>query len=349
MAKIKTVFGWFGRVGTSILIIAFLMLGPFTFMPSLLNSQANINRVDSYRYQGILELWHIETFEGGSASRSGFLERQAIAFEKENKGTYIVVKTMTPEQLKLNLQNNSKPNMLSFGIGVEDIFVDDLCKLDFEMTVRSDILQGGKFNNELLAMPYILGGYAFITQNNVQDTTVGKTGTGAVGSTNPFKACASENIKVSFADNLDYDTYNTYDKYLKGNYDNLLGTQRDVYRISNRVNKGVLSNVNYKFLSGYTDLVQYISIFKTTELEQEICKDFVKKLVSDEVQNKLANINLFSVLQNKKLYTDDIFGEMENCLNKTLKTENVFLNQSVINAEKDKYFKMVGARWTHTN
>ena len=342
MAKVKTVLSWFCRVGVSIVLVAFLFLAPFTIMPSLLNSQANINRVKDYDYQGILELWHIETFEGGSASRSAFLEKQAINFEKENKGIYIVIKTMSLEQLQLNLQNNQKPNMISFGIGVGDKITQDLISLNFNLNVRQDILDGGKFNNQQLAMPYILGGYALISQNQFTDTLNGKTGVGNVGTTNPFKAVKIENLKLSFADNINCDSYNAYDKYLKGGYDNLLGTQRDVYRINNRVNKGLLSNINYKFLNGYTDLVQYISVFKSAEIEQEICKQFVKKLISDQAQSKLANINLFSVLQNKKLYTDDIFGKMEESLSNNLKTENVFLNTSMIKEEKEKYFEMVG-------
>ena len=34
----------------------------------------------------VLELWNVDTFEGGTASKSGFLEKVALAFEKKYKG-----------------------------------------------------------------------------------------------------------------------------------------------------------------------------------------------------------------------------------------------------------------------
>ena len=106
MTKLKVFFDWFFKIGLSILLVLFLVFAPFTIMPSLLQSQANVNRTDEFQSQGIFELWHIETFEGGSASRTSFLEKQAIAFEKENKGVYIVVNSMSLEQFAINVSND---------------------------------------------------------------------------------------------------------------------------------------------------------------------------------------------------------------------------------------------------
>lgn len=338
MQKIKKILNWFYKAGISILLVIFLFLAPFTIMPNLLNTQANINRVKPYNYQGILELWHIETFEGGSVSRSSFLQKQAVAFEKQNKGTYIVIKTMTLEQLQLNLANDQMPNMISFGIGVGDGFVNNLCSLNFTLDVRPDLLTGGSFNGKQLAMPYLLGGYALISKNGFSGTT----GTGYHSTTNSLKSAHINKLKLSFYDDINFDSYTAYDKFLKGSFTNLLGTQRDVYRVQNRVNKGLLNNIEYKFLSGYTDLVQYISVFKSTQQEQEICTAFIKQLLSKNTQQNIANINLFSVLQNTSLYTEDIFAKMEKCLSGNLQTENVFLTSKAIELEKNKYLKLVG-------
>ena len=70
--KIYKNFSWFLKVLLSVIIIAFIWLAPFTLLPNLLNAQAQVNRTEKYEYQGILELWHIETFEGGSISRASF-------------------------------------------------------------------------------------------------------------------------------------------------------------------------------------------------------------------------------------------------------------------------------------
>ena len=94
-------------------------------------------------------------------------------------------------------------------------------------------------------------------------------------------------------------------------------------------------------MSGYTDLVQYISIVKTEAKYEEICKRFVKQLLSENTQQMLGKINMFSVLNNLKLYTDDIFVQMENALANKLEVENVFLNNNNIQAEKQKYLELI--------
>lgn len=339
MIKHKVTFGWILKSITSVAIVCFLFLAPLTVMPSLLAAQSNINRVKQYGYQGILELWHIETFEGGSVSRAAFLEKQCVAFEKQNKGTYIVVKTMSPEQLNLNLQNNNRPNLISFGIGVGDQFVDSLCALNFADSIRPDLLVGGKFNGSQLALPYMLGGYAVICQNKAPQNT---TMVGVADFTNPVKASVLNKLNLQFAKNINFDSYTAYDKFLKAGHKNLLGTQRDVYRVNNRVSKGMLTDISYQFLTEYTDLVQYVSVFKTDAKQQQICTDFVRFLISAASQQKLANINMFSVLQNMCLYTDNLFGQMEKSLSKNLHVENVFLSTQAINLEKNKYLTLAG-------
>lgn len=335
MSKIKKISGNMFRVALSVLLIIFLCTAPLSIMPSLLKSQANINRTENYDYQGILELWHVETFEGGSKSRAGFLEKQAISFEKQHKGTYVVVSTMTLEQFELNIKAGKKPNMLSFGIGVGDEFTKNLVEINTTSNVRDDLLSYGKLSGKQLAMPYILGGYALISKNQNE---FGVVGVGGKGTNNPYQALLSNNIKVSFADNIQIDTYSAYDKFIKGNYDTLLGTQRDVYRVFNRMQNGSMENVSFKCLTGYTDLVQYLSIFESNGQEEKMCQEFANNLTSQDVQQKLADYNLYTVLDGLKIYTQDVFLQMEEALSKTLKTENAFANLSAINDKKSQNF-----------
>src|SRR5574344_2147620 len=126
MKKLKIFAKWFLKVGISTLLIIFLITAPLTLFPNLQSLQANVNKSATFEYEGILELWHIETFEGGSVSRANFLEKQAIAFEKKHKGSYIVIESMSLEQFKLNLANGKKPDILSFGIGIGDGITDSL-------------------------------------------------------------------------------------------------------------------------------------------------------------------------------------------------------------------------------
>lgn len=341
MKKLKMIFSWIYKFGLSAILIVFLCIAPFTLMPSLLSAQANVNRNQVFNYQGILELWHLECFEGGSASRSAFLEKQAVKFERQNKGVYIVINTMSLEQFKLNIDSGKTPNMLSFGIGVGDSFIEKLADINISNSIRADLLEGGKFYNKQLAVPYILGGYAIMGNSQNNNSIMGSTGTGFSGTINPLQSVLTNNLSINISENINIDTYTAYDKFLKGQFDNLLGTQRDVYRIYNRQQKGLIDNINYKFLSGYNDLVQYISIFKSNYTEEKVCEDFIKQLTSFDTQSQIKNINMFSVLENLCLYSNDIFAEMEQYLLQKLYVNNVFKNIDKIDNEKSTTLKQI--------
>ena len=322
----------FARIVLSGFIILYLCLAPFTVLPSLLKTEANVNKVENYEYQGILELWHIETFEGGSKSRSGFLEREAINFEKNHKGTYIVIQTMSLEQFELNIKANKLPNMISFGIGVGNDFIESLLELDCE-NLRSEICDGGVFNGKQKAVPYIFGGYAIISNDGGNM----KTGVGLNGTTNPLLAVQKCKMQIAnFYDDKTLDSYNAYDKFIKGNFQSLVGTQRDVYRCKNRMDKGLMNKTTFTFLNQYTDIVQYLSVFKGKEIEEKLCKQFVSQIISTNVQTKLKEYNLFSPLKNLKLYLDGIYKDFEQALQGNLEVENVFLDYSQIQAKKDE-------------
>ena len=361
MNRAKVFFLWLYKFGLTGFLIFFLCVAPFSVLPNVLKVQGDVNKGNVFEYQGILELWHVETFEGGSVSRATFLERESRTFENKHKGTYISIQTMTLEQFDLNLSAGKKPNMLSFGIGVGSNFLNDLVVLDSE-NVRQDIAFGGKFNGKQMAIPYILGGYGIITNNgqNITDfanenmvsgqtnsdkNANGKTGVGLLGTINPLKAMQKSNIKIAqiYDDSVDknMDSYTAYDRFIKGNFSALVGTQRDVFRCENRVQNGKMQAINFNFLGGWTDIVQYVSIFKSNQIEEEMCKKFVSGLVSNEAQKKLSNYNLFSVLKNIKLYNVGTFADFENVLNNSLEVENVFLNKEQIDFQKQEAYYCV--------
>ncbi len=339
----KTFFGLM-QLTLSVCIAFFVITAPFTLLPNLLDAESKVNRAESYEYQGILELWHVETFEGGSVSRGALLEREAINFEKKHKGTYIIIKTMNLEQFDLNIKLGKKPNIISFGVGVGDSFVNELVDLDAE-NVRTDLCGFGKFASKQVAVPYILGGYAIINSNqeieNNKKNNSNLFGVGLKGATNPLKALQKNNMQISnFYNDTSLDSYDAYDKFLKGNFDVLLGTQRDVYRCYNRQQKGLLLNATFSFLGGYTDLVQYISVFRCKEIEQKLCTQFVSQIISKDTQQKLKDYNLFSTLKNTKLYDNGIYVEFENVLSNQLSSVSAFTNIQQLQSFKDESFNV---------
>ena len=335
MKKFKIFFDWFFRFGTSCLLVLFLIFSHFSILPSLLLAQNDVNKKEVFEYQGILELWHIETFEGGSQNRGKFLEKVARSFEKTHRGTYVVVLSMGLEQFELNLKAGKTPNIISFGVGVGDELTKNLVTLD-AIDVRNDLLAGGKYGSKQLALPYMLGGYVFVSTNTLQNSKLGKTGAGLLGTTNPLFAAKLNNLKLDLYDNNKIDSYNAYDKFLKGGFENLLGTQRDLYRISNRQQKGLLSDYNIYPLGSYSDIVQYVSVFQKEKTETELSKLFAQFLTSSQVQQSLADISMFSVLLNAKLYDNGIYKNMEQLLNQKLVTENAFVLPATIQNKKEK-------------
>ena len=339
----KDFFIWAFQIVLSAVVVIFTIFAPFTLLPSILNAESMVNRAENFEYQGILELWHVETFEGGSVSRGALLEKEAFIFEKQHKGTYIVIKSMNLEQFNLNINLGKKPNMISFAIGVGDSFVNDLIDLDAE-DVRDDLLSYGRFGSKQVAVPYILGGYAIINSNtkkeNRQENKV--VGVGLKGATNPLKALQKNNMQITnLYNDLLLDSYDIYDKFVKGYFDCLIGTQRDVYRCYNRQQKGMMTDTTFSFLDGYTDLVQYVSVFKGNDIEQRLCTQFVSQLISNDTQSKLNDYNLFSTLKNLKLYQTDLYNDFENVLLKPLTSINVFINNEQIQDLKMQSFNAV--------
>lgn len=336
--KFKVFLNWFFRVGTSILLLLFVLFSHFSLLPNLLEVQSQINKKETYEYEGILELWHVETFEGGSQNRGKFLESIARKFEQKHKGTYVVVLSMTLEQFNLNYSAGKIPNILSFGIGVGDEITKNLTTISAD-NIRNDLLFSGKYKSKQLALPYMLGGYAYISKDDLKNSKKSTTGTGLIGTNNPLCSAKQNNLDLTLYNDSNFDSYNCYDKFLKGNFENLLGTQRDVYRISNRQQKGLLTDYKIYPLGGYSDLIQYVSVFQNQKVETELSIQFAKYLLSDEVQTSISKISMFSVLQNKNLYDSGIYQQMEQILNENLKTENAFVTYENIQSKKENRFE----------
>ena len=150
------------KIITAILIIAFLIISPFPLFSKIHELNYKLNSEYNFNFSGVIELWNVDTFEGGSVSRTTFLEKRAIEFEKQNKGVFISINNLTLEQLKLNLQNNKKPHIITFGIGVEDIFLDEIINLTNTYNVRDDIIKSSTINGKVKALPIMMGGYSLI-------------------------------------------------------------------------------------------------------------------------------------------------------------------------------------------
>lgn len=300
----------------TISVLFYLFFAPITFLPYL-SSENFINKQDETVFR-VIEIWNIDTFEGGSVSRSRFLEKRVIEFEKLHNGTFFIVKNMTEEQALSNIKEGNLPSIFSYGTD----FGKNIEKIVSPLKVngvRNDLLKSGKKDGEQLAIPYILGGYSIISrdllnEDNKKDTTI---------NVNKIDKKVNEILlNFGFKEYVknDISSFELYDKYVKEKFTTFLGTQRDVYRCLNRQNNGGFAS-NFIFIEGYSDLIQYLSVVKSGD--ENICKELVNFLVSYEIQEKLVNINMFNVL-GEEFYNESVYTDFEKTLNKSLVCRSVF-------------------------
>lgn len=333
------------KIRSKYLILSFaiflIIILPIIVIPAIRNTPNTIGYLPNGETSDFLELWNIDTFEGGSSSRSVFLEKIAIDFENQNRGVYVIVKNLTKEQAQLQLEQGYEPDMVSFGIGAGDLFVDYLDELSSTYSVKSDLKNGGVYQGKQLAIPWCMGGYVLCSKNEVDTSKLLGNTENLIGfgqeSTITLKALPSNTYAKSsiFASCLEnYTQYQAYQDFLLNKFEILIGTQRDYFRLQNRISTGSLE-CNFSFLEEYSDLLQWIGVFKNDK-EKTTVNAFIEFLLSPEQQKKLSRLGMFST-NGTKVY-DDIehqeYIEFEKSVNKITKTANAFLTYEEIKREQ---------------
>ena len=139
-----------------IMVVAFLCVVACVAFKTERNSALEQGFFKARNQETILELWHVETFEGGTTSREKYLEKRAIEFEKQNKGVFVLVKSVSLSELELSLKENKMPDLISFGYGVQNQFKDKLVALNLENStfLKQSFYDSGLNGGRLLAVPY---------------------------------------------------------------------------------------------------------------------------------------------------------------------------------------------------
>lgn len=243
--------------------------------------------VKSEEYQTILELWNIDTFEGGTGSRKDFLLKTGIKYEKKHKGVIISVINYTPFGAEQALKTKV-PDIVSCGAGM-DFFIPYLNSVSFSSAYKTV-----NYGKKSYGIAWCYGVYVLIGSGNK---------TLAVGQgeyNNPLKHYdikGYESVKT-------YSPYSAYSEFLKGKCD-LLGTQRDLYRLSN---KGV--EFEYKVLDEYSDLAQNMLVTTQNKKNFTYCESFLSYMLTEEVQSRLSEIGLLPV-KKTEIYKNGVLEQAE--------------------------------------
>lgn len=344
LAKKRFKKGTFLPVFACFLSIFFIVFSPF-FVFKAENYHLNLNEFLGQKdcAKVILSLYNIETFEGGTNSRTTYLQSQAKKFNQKNPNCFIVVKTLSPDQLALNLLSGISPDIYSFGVGVGNLIQGYLTKLESNNLVRDDLLQYGKIGNSLFAYPFILSGYALISYenlifenesiSNLVTSTPKISGLSLHSSFNTAQALFQKGVRCQKADLLESeDSYQAYKLFLNKKAKSLLGTARDVARCKNREENGSIPSLVYNFLDGYSDLVQYVGAVESgNSFKMFFAKKFAEFLLSKTSQKDLSHFGLFST-GNENIYSDGFMKEFENALLSPLTSVSAFISAEELKA-----------------
>ncbi len=251
-------------------------------------------------FKGVLNLWHIETFEGGHGSRKQFLVDVASSFEKDNDGVLVMVISHTVTSANQALENGEKPDMISYGAGTVYTDMKQInCLCDFA---------GGKVDEKIYAVPWCKGGYVIFENPKYNDKKSRQKSimvSKSIKNAPLINLCLEENYS-EYGDVYVKSPLDAYVEFVAGKHKYFLGTQRDVVRFSNR---GFA--VETKPLQGFNDLYQYISLTCDDEIKTLYSEKFINYLLSEEIQKKLYKISMFSEFYQND-YQDQILNFMQN-------------------------------------
>lgn len=246
----------------------------------------------------IIEIWHVDSFEGGKGSRGNFLKSMATTYEKQTDLLLFHVSVLTAEGVRESLKTGFVPDMVSFSCGVEGV-------LSYARALPYSFA-GGMVGERCYAVPWCAGRYfLFCKEDSFASFREEEVLLSVGGSNLPQTAAALLGITRCKTE----ESVSAYTDFLRGKAKYMLGTQRDVCRFAVRG-----ENVAAMPVSNYADLYQYMAITGTEN--QAECLDFLAFLLSDEVQGRLERIGMFSAKSVSAEYTLSPFADVRS-LNET--------------------------------
>lgn len=227
------------------------------------------------REMSVLEIWQIDSFEGGKGSRAAYLQKIGDAFS-DLEDCYVTVTTLTSAAARENLKSGNAPDLISYGAGTYGI---------------EGFIQG-----ETPYYCWCRGGYCFLTVEQGADfSDISAENTVVNGGTENLAEAAALLCGINGAV-VDKPT-GAYVKLINGGFKYMLGTQRDIFRLKTR---GVAFSV--KPVTEFNDLYQNISITSTDKKRRAKAELFINFLLSKaETVSKLG-----LMVDGLQLYDDEM-------------------------------------------
>ncbi len=309
-----------------------LILSSVLLLISLFAFRKDNKTYDDLLFQTI-EIWQVDTFEGGINSRAGFLKSVAQDYEKKNKRVLISVRQMTVEGVLKALKEGALPDIISYGAGLEEI---KPYAQGITTSVKSPFYE--EENGKVLALGWAYGVYVKIEKK-------GDSCDKLIVSQNTY----NQPLLAYYFNDLSYENVEVLspkDAYSKFNLSKnvaLLGTQRDLFRLSNKE-----VQIEIQPLIEFSDLVQYVSILSTDNNKAKILSEFVELLLLDFQEKIPSKIGLLPVSNLQNNVNNEVIGALFDVkVDKTIsvfkKREELFLMQkdAFLNYKNIEFFKVV--------
>lgn len=340
-----------GKVLFRFVVLVFVGL-MFVYLPAIhLKQYDEISLIyrtfigEKSEYQGMIEVWNIDSFEAGNISKTSILESRAKAFQTQHKGLYFMIRNVTENECFNMLKSGQKPDLFSCSYVVAENIKDYIQEFeDKETDIHSNFLNAGKHNGLQYGLPWCAGLYFLIsTKSKLEKAGKDIEGVklldiafdssyrfkegkkeilsysltfGTNGKLMPKNAISSYNKNSIVQENgIDIDAvnqsqYSAYSKFVTNKATILLGTQRDVLRVENKQKQGKVEDVIVEPLTRYTDLVQFLFLSKSDDfLRKKHAEMFARFMLEDESQRTVQKSKMFAV---KHLLIEGEVGIMSN-------------------------------------
>ena len=335
----------------AVFLIIFVIFLPGKMIKFLDNDKITeemYSRREKYFY-GVINLWQIDCFEGGTGSRANWLKNVVSAFEKRNNGVFINVESVSLETANILIKNGQRtPDIISFSSGflIDKNNLVDLSEIAFSGYVETV---------ENKAVPWCMGAYFMIGDVDIKNWGIdgkiikGKKAEKTVFSVGVPQRSGYVSLKgISLNCNNDFsdekalyfgtsqEIFEAYNYSKKLN--RMVGTQRDFYRMISAQSKNNLRESQTLFL-GYTDLIQYLGILKCdNDKKISTMKQFVSFLLEAEQQNKLSSVGMFPVIKEATPNYENSYMSWawENIKNQGIKWQTYLFNTALGDAEQQK-------------
>lgn len=271
------------RVILSLICLAIVLSAPF-----LIKNEKPTESQKSV----ILTIWHVDSFEGGKGSRYTFLRNVSTLFSKQNENVYLLVTSFSTKGIETALAQGKTPDLISFGgVGLE---LKNRAKEIYE-----SVKDGGDINGKRYAVSYLKGGYFKIQKGNGENIILSKGENTSPEIAYLFSGINSKNVAV-------LPTGEAYSRFLREKNATLIGTQRDVYRLTNQEVEFTATPIE-----DFNDLYQYIALTSKEDKNEFYARRFIKFLLSDEVQKKVSSLGMLSVNLKGNGYDNEYLSALE--------------------------------------